>query len=56
MQDFDLIRIPFGVGISDDSVDDAGGTQSGLGLRLDPLGGLYTGDVGNKSGLTFMRR
>ena len=56
MQDFALIRIPFGVGMSDDSADIAGETESGLGLRLGPPGGLYVDDVGNKSGLTFVRR
>ena len=56
IQDFALIRKPFGVGMSDDSADVAGGTESGLGLRLGPPGGLYVVDAGNRFGLTFVRR
>ena len=56
MQDLALIRIPFDVGMSDDSADVASGTQSGLSLCLGPPGGLYVVDVGNNTGLTFVRR
>ena len=56
MQHFTLIRIPFDVGMSDDSGDVDSGAESGLSLRLGPPGGLYVMDVGNKSGLTFVRR